>query len=850
MAQAKKSTKKTNNSKKSKASQSKKPKSATATEIEQMQERRSNSGKNQIKAIILFALAVFLMFVAVINSGDGNAWSFLHSLMFGLFGVCAYIMPVLLGAVAVIGAMDKHSDNFTVRLVESGFLIWFICAAVDIFSGAAETAAFFEHIKTAYAYDEIFGGVMGALLGHPMVKLLGITGAKITVIILIVVALMFVTGTTLISAYRLLSKPIKSAGQAIETRLEEHEKKKTESREPRFQLDVPIAGEEEERKPKSVEEVTEKPLDVAEKRKRVIAAYRGEDYTPESGSEETNSTSQKDMIDIEVGENEGIVEIPMQPSEVGDIGKKGNTEDIIDAESEAKENSRADKKSVITGGLSLNDIPEDDEGYRFPPLSLLKASKGGVSAAGDHEAIGEQLVNILRSFGVETKIINISVGPSITRYELQPAAGVKISKITGLSDDIAMNLATAGVRIEAPIPNKPAVGIEVPNKQTNIVTIREIIDSKPFTTSKSKLTVAMGRDIAGTPIVTDIGKMPHGLIAGATGSGKSVCINSIIMSLLYNATPDEVKLLMIDPKVVELGVYNGIPHLLVPVVTDPRKASGALGWAVTEMEKRYKMFADNDVRNLDGYNRLAESRDDMIKMPQIVIIIDELADLMMTAPHEVEDSICRIAQKARAAGMHLLIATQRPSVDVITGIIKANIPSRIAFAVSSAVDSRTILDMGGAERLLGKGDMLFNPVGAIKPKRIQGCFVSDEEVEAVVEFIKGVRTDEYDADIMEEIERQAAKDSKNSKDSGASSGNDDADPMLQAAIECVVENGQASTSLLQRRLKLGYARAARIMDEMAERGVVGPYEGSKPRSVLITKAQLLEMQARADDLDE
>ncbi|MBO5725778.1 MAG: DNA translocase FtsK, partial [Clostridia bacterium] len=377
-----------------------------------------------------------------------------------------------------------------------------------------------------------------------------------------------------------------------------------------------------------------------------------------------------------------------------------------------------------------------------------------------------------------------------------------------------------------------------------MVGARDIIETVDFMTAKSKLTAALGKDISGSSILTDIAKMPHGLIAGATGSGKSVCINSIIMSILYKASPEEVKLLMIDPKVVELGVYNGIPHLLVPVVTDPRKAAGALGWAVTEMEQRYAMFAQNGVRDLAGFNKLVESNPELElnKMPQIVIIIDELADLMMTAPGEVEDSINRIAAKARAAGMHLLIATQRPSVDVVTGVIKANIPTRIAFAVSSQVDSRTILDSAGAEKLLGRGDMLFNPIGSSKPNRLQGCYVSDEEVEAVVEYIKSDHSSEYDEDVMQEIERQAAIEKKN-KTGVAEPNLDDDDPMLNAAIETVVELGQASTSMLQRKLKLGYARAARLIDVMEERGVVGPYEGSKPRQVLLTKEMLLEMQA-------
>ena len=458
------------------------------------------------------------------------------------------------------------------------------------------------------------------------------------------------------------------------------------------------------------------------------------------------------------------------------------------------------------------------------------------------------MVRTLRSFGVETRIVDISRGPTVTRYELQPCAGVKISKITALADDIALNLAAGNVRIEAPIPNKAAVGIEVPNKEKRAVGIREILEAPEFASAKSKLTVALGKDITGNIITTDIAKMPHGLIAGATGSGKSVCTNSIIISLLYKNTPDELKLLLIDPKTVEFEPYNGIPHLMVPVVTDPRKAAGALGWAVGEMEKRYQLFAENSVRDIKGFNALCETRSDLHKMSQIVIFIDELADLMMVSPKEVEDSICRLAQMARAAGMHLVIATQRPSVNVITGIIKANIPSRIALFVSSQVDSRTIIDTAGAEKLLGNGDMLFNPVGVSKPVRLQGCYVSDEEVERVVDFIKAQGECEYDNAVMEEIEKQAVAEKKKegyhvdadaSPDSGA-------DEETMKAIAVVVENQMASTTLLQRKLKIGYAKAARIMDELEEKGVIGPFEGSKPRKVLMTKQQFNEMRALND----
>lgn len=495
-----------------------------------------------------------------------------------------------------------------------------------------------------------------------------------------------------------------------------------------------------------------------------------------------------------------------------------------------------------------NVFPEERP-YQFPPISLLQSAtvlpKGDTTK--ELKANADRLVDTLKSFGVQTRITDISRGPAVTRYELQPAAGVKISKIINLADDIALNLAAAGVRIEAPIPNKAAVGIEVPNKIVSSVPIREILDSQDFKNGESTLSVALGRDISGNVTLADLGKMPHMLIAGATGSGKSVCINTLIVSLLYKATPDEVKLLMIDPKVVELGSYNGIPHLISPVVTDPKKAAGALCTMVGEMLRRYKQFADNNVRDLAGFNKLAQTNPDLTPMPRIVIIIDELADLMMASPKDVEDYICRLAQMARAAGMHLVIATQRPSVDVITGVIKANIPSRISFAVSSQIDSRTILDMGGAEKLLGRGDMLFAPIGSNKPTRVQGCFVTDSEVEEVVAFIKESSSANYDNEIMDEIEKNAENvnikgENKKSNNNQSSGDADDDDDLIMNAIEIVVEGGQASTSMLQRRLKVGYARAARIVDQMEARGIVGPPDGSKPRQILISKEQFYEMK--------
>ncbi|NLO46441.1 MAG: DNA translocase FtsK, partial [Clostridiales bacterium] len=457
----------------------------------------------------------------------------------------------------------------------------------------------------------------------------------------------------------------------------------------------------------------------------------------------------------------------------------------------------------------------------------------------------------LDSFGVSASIVDVFRGPSVTRYELVPAEGVKISKITNLADDLALRLAASGVRIEAPIPNKAAIGIEVPNKAKASVYIREIIDTDVFVrgSRKSLLNVTLGKDITGNVICADLSRMPHLLIAGTTGSGKSVCINSMIMSILFNADPDEVKLLMIDPKQVEFTVYSGIPHLLVPVVSDPRKASGALNWAVTEMLKRYKIFSEKNVRDITGYNKLAQKTDELEKMNRIVIFIDELSDLMMVAQNEVEDAICRLAQMARAAGMHLVIATQRPSVDVITGVIKANIPSRIALSVSSQIDSRTIIDMAGAEKLLGYGDMLYNPVGISKPVRVQGCFVSDGEVERVVDFIKNQEGSSYDEEVLDEIDRQTPSGKKGFY--GGASGTDgeasSVDEKLQQAVDVVVEAQMASTTLLQRKLSLGYARAARLIDELEERKIVGPFEGSKPRKVLISKQQWMEMCALSQD---
>ena len=507
-------------------------------------------------------------------------------------------------------------------------------------------------------------------------------------------------------------------------------------------------------------------------------------------------------------------------------------EGLFKKEEETKED-KSKEVLVLEHALTV-----EDENYEFPTIEFLKngraATKLGKKAVTD---TANKLQKTLYSFGVSAKVENVSVGPSITRYELKPAEGVRVSKIANLADDIALSLAAETIRIEAPIPGKQAVGIEIPNKEKEVVALRDIIDSNEFKKAKSKLSFALGKDAAGEAIVTDIAKMPHVLIAGSTGSGKSVCINTLITSIIYKAKPSEVKLVMVDPKVVELSVYNGIPHLLIPVVTDPKKAAGALAWAVQEMVNRYHLFAEKNVRDIAGYNEALEKEGTEGKLPQIVIIIDELADLMMVAKNDVEDAICRLAQMARAAGMHLVIATQRPSVDVITGIIKANIASRISFAVTSQVDSRTILDSAGAEKLLGKGDMLFFPTGVLKPIRIQGAFVSDSEVEQIVAFLKENGGPTYSEDVLEKIERANTTDKELDEQD-----DDETDPFLMEAIDTVVDLGQASASFIQRRFKVGYARAGRIIDQMEARGIISGYEGSKPRQVLVSKEQWQELK--------
>lgn len=794
----------------------------------------NQKSQRQISAIILFTVGILLASIVLIKGT--NIWEWLHNFFYGIFALPILIIPTALIYIAIMATLDKPIGEVKHKLWQTGVLVALVCGLFEVCTATPYSGdGFFNVLGNLYVDGVALkgGGFFSALIGFPLYAAAGKAGSIIVLTLLLFAFVMLLTGATLIGLFKSVYKPVKKIEETYVQKREVYDAKASTksavetvaSASTKFDINVDLGPE------------TDLPEHPVSSPKPTLEEILGmEDQKPSKKEEKAKQKEREkeERINAEI-------KIKASSAQLDELVKKAVIEPppVFEVptptpiEPEIVEEKRELSK-IYADGNAINK-------YVYPPSSLLKAPKfvENRDISEELKSNAALLVDTLKSFGVQTRVIDISRGPTVTRYELQPSAGVKISKITGLSDDIALNLASAGVRIEAPIPNKAAVGIEVPNKNTDIVTMREIIESNEFLEAKSKLSMALGKDIAGNSVVADVGKMPHMLIAGATGSGKSVCINSIIISLLYKSAPSEVRFLMIDPKVVELGVYNGIPHLLVPVVTDPRKAAGALGWAVTEMLNRYKLFADNNVRDLTGYNKVAAENEEVDPLPQIVIIIDELADLMMAAPNEVEDSICRLAQMARAAGMHLVIATQRPSVDVITGVIKANIPSRIAFAVSSQIDSRTILDSGGAEKLLGRGDMLFYPVGMPKPLRVQGCFVSDKEVEAVVEFVKNKENVEYDDKIIEEIEKQAVVE-KGSTSSDSGGGFEDDDNLLPNAIDCVVEAGQASTSYLQRKLKVGYARAARLIDDMEAKGIIGTFEGSKPRQILMSKQQWME----------
>lgn len=775
-----------------------------------------------IVAIIIIAIGIFVG-ISMFTDITGVVGEIIKNLLLGLFGGTAYILCFALIACSIHYIAKNELGKYKLKYILTSVLV--VCLSVfwHIVEQVTANEGIVEMIKSLWLNGTggLGGGVIGGLIGIPMKNLLSFWGSVIVlvaVIMILVICIFDISIGGVVSFFRNLFT------KDYEPMEEEEVKKVPEKMPPEMQKELKKLKQQIFDFEKEFADLPDKPS--KKKSKKTIENDPVADM-PDKPPFEFDSGNEFDFLGINT---QNKVQATAEPDK----------EAISQAIEVAAEESLLPKNKRKEAPQQMEiDVLNEHIDYKYPSLSILKEpEKPSQQAEEALQRTARKLIETLHSFGVEARIVDYSRGPTITRYELQPNEGVKISKITNLADDIALNLAAVGIRIE-PIPGKTAIGIEVPNEVLSAVYMREVIGTAEFANFKSKLAFALGKDIAGNPVVGDIARMPHLLIAGSTGSGKSVCINSLITSILYKATPNEVKLVMVDPKAVELGVYNGIPHLLIPVVTDPRKAAGALQWAVNEMTNRYKLFADNNVRDLKGYNAWAKENDSE-ELPQIVIIIDELADLMMVAPNDVEDSICRLAQMARAAGMHLVIATQRPSVDVITGVIKANIPSRIAFAVRQFVDSKTILDMGGAEKLLGKGDMLYFPIGTSKPMRVQGCFVSDKEVEKIVEFVKGQNEANYDEDIIEKIER-AGETPKATEDRGG-----EADELLPQAVEMAIEAGQASVAMYQRRLKVGYQRAARLIDQMEERGIIGPFDGTKPREVLVTKAQWNEMMMNMD----
>lgn len=765
---------------------------------------------------ILIVLSILLGFLIYTNSGVIGVK--LNEILGGMMGVTRLLLPIgILGVAIKLACTDnEYVSSKLIKFCVLLISISVIMCVIQISSGELiPSKEISESLKDAYynGSQGKGGGALGALLAIPMAKLIGNIG---TIIVCMGIAIILAATTFGVNVSELINMIVEKHQEKQENKKEEklHEKESRMQERENRELERAKAKQEARLKKQKQENNPDEQIQIN---------FGGHIIEEESPKKLKKFKHDKDDL------------IPLGMEKT----KKPEPDVIENNLFKQEEEQKQDKTKEV---LQLeHTITVEDENYEYPPVELLskgsqKGIKGGAKALTD---TATKLQKTLYSFGVSAKVENVSVGPAITRYELKPAEGVRVSKIANLADDIALNLAAETIRIEAPIPGKQAVGIEVPNKEKQAVHLREVLESEEFENSESKLTIALGKDVAGNTQLADIAKMPHVLIAGSTGSGKSVCINTIIISIIYKAKPSEVKLVMVDPKVVELSVYNGIPHLLIPVVTDPKKAAGALAWAVQEMDNRYNLFAKKGVRDLKGYNKAVKKDEGVGMLPQIVIIVDELADLMMVAAKDVEESICRLAQKARAAGMHLVIATQRPSVDVITGLIKANVPSRIAFAVSSQVDSRTILDSVGAEKLLGKGDMLYFPAGAPKPARVQGAFVSDEEVEKIVDFIKQNGTATYSEDILETIENSNKTDKEIAMEKDE---DDDTDPFLMDAIETVVETGQASTSFIQRKFKVGYARAGRIIDQMEERGVISGYQGSKPREVLMTLEKLNELK--------
>ncbi|MCM1114483.1 MAG: DNA translocase FtsK [Clostridium sp.] len=779
---------------------------------------KNNDEALRVAGIVIFAFSVIFFCLAVIN-GDG-VWNVLHNVYVGIFGVfAACIFPLITVVVSVFYSFaNTDKAKFIAKSVESVVMVLILAAFVHVVRNQPSDD-FAEVIKTSYNDAPITfnGGFIGAVLGWLLLSM-GKAPAVILSIVLFLVDFMLLTGITVRQFFAGAAKPAKVAYEKAAPVISERRERRRMSKE---NIDVPLDVEppaEEVRKPKG-------------KGKKKVEAEPETTSVPKDIIDEINAATARNKRERENKKAPAV--------------KEKTIDEIVEDVSKDDEEKVSKAEKFIVSKEAMENTVSD---YKLPPVDLLNIGKkkSVKDSSNMLKENAEMLIETLRSFNVEATITDISCGPTVTRYELKPAAGIRISKITNLADDIALNLAATHVRIEAPIPGKAAVGIEVPNTVKNAVTMRELIDTPEFEKQGSKLSAGLGKGIDGQCVYCDISKMPHLLVAGTTGSGKSVCMNSIIASILYRAKPDEVKFLMIDPKQVEFSKYANIPHLLVPVVTDPRKAAGALGWAVSEMLQRYQRLSQVGVRDIDGYNKYVQKYEDMEPMPKICIFIDEFADLMMAAPKEVEDSVCRLAQMARAVGMHLVIATQRPSVDVITGLIKANISSRIALTVSSQIDSRTILDTAGAEKLLGHGDMLYAPIGATKPIRVQGCFISDEEVEELCNFVKNQGESQYDESIAKEIEAKAVQDKKASPFESEGDG-EQLDALFEKAVDVVLESGTASTSFLQRKLSVGYARGAKIIDQLEEKGIIGKANGSKGREIKISRQQWIEMQANASN---
>ncbi len=833
-----------------------KPKKKKANEEIPVQE--DDKETNRIWSVILFALGILIALMTFIPGTAG--WHGIHTFMLGLFGISAFLVPVVLIYTSVLIGLEKSRDNVTGKAILGIVMTLLICSAIQVFMvGEIPGHSLGEHISKVYRDGTQLrgGGLAGLPISGLLLSVMGKLGARILTVILFFVLALLLTGKSLIEFLEMLASPIIYVYKLFtgeDDDIAEEEAPADEPEKPaRFRKTI-------ERGAVSSAEDLEAAAMVNTK------APAEEKAAPAADKGKVGDDEFSMFFDIPLPEDNREAPAPAEaaPTAVpaADFGlpakpAEDGSDIDIDIDLENLINKAAEDKAKRDGAAAEEDAedeqpPVQQQLYILPGIDLLtppEVRSNTAEAAAEMREKADNIVNTLKSFGIDVKIRNIYRGPSITRYEIQPGAGVRVSKIKGLEDDICLSLAAQGVRIEAPIPGKAAVGIEVPNINKDTVTLREILSSSEFRSSQSKLAFAVGKDITGNAVVGDITKMPHVIIAGTTGSGKSVCTRSIIMSILYNAKPDEVKLILIDPKMVEFKVFEGIPHLLIPIITQAEKAAGALNWAVLEMMRRYNIFAEVGANDLKSYNELSEEDEELAFMPQIVIFIDELADLMLVAGKEVEDYICRLAQMGRAAGMHLVVATQRPTTDVITGLIKANIPSRIALSVMSQVDSRTIIDMAGADKLLGNGDMLYMPIGSGKPIRVQGCFASSRDINETLTFIRSQMSEEYDSNIIEAVENyvpQTGKgDKSGSSDSGFEVGSDE-DYIIRAA-EVAVNNGQLSTTMLQKKLKLGYARASRIIDELEERGIIGPSEGSKPRKVLMSKMQFDDWKLRMQE---